>query len=171
MEYIKTMRKLVGHSPIMICACGCLIFNERGQVLLQRRSDDNLWGNPGGSMDLGETIYETTIREIKEETNLEIKETDLKLFNIYSGENQHRIYPNQDEVYIVNIVFETSTYSGEIKGDSESYELKFFDIDKLPSNVTKTFKSVSRDLKVRKQNDRYKLLMKLKTTNRLFFIL
>ena len=147
MEYIKKLRKFIGHDPIMMCACGCLIFNDKGQVLLQRRSDDNLWGNPGGSMDLGETIYETIIREVKEETNLEIRQEDLEIFNIYSGEEQHHIYPNDDEVYFVNIIFKTNTYYGEIKCDSESYELKFFDLDKLPSNVTKPFESVLRDMK------------------------
>ncbi len=153
MEYIKTMRRFVGHAPLMICACGCLIFNEKGQVLLQRRSDDALWGNPGGSMDLGETIYETIIREIKEETNLEIKKEDLKIFNIYSGEDQHHIYPNGDEVYFVNIIFETDIYHGVIKSDLESYELKFFDIDNLPSNITEPFKCVAKDLKFKAQND------------------
>ncbi|MBP3920523.1 MAG: NUDIX domain-containing protein [Bacilli bacterium] len=153
MEYIKEMRKLVGHAPIMICACGCLIFNKKGQVLLQRRSDDDLWGNPGGSMDLGETIYETIIREIKEETNLAINKENLKIFNIYSGEDQHHIYPNNDEVYFVNIIFETNTYRGTIKSDSESYELKFFDINNLPTNITKPFECVARDLKLRVQND------------------
>ncbi len=153
MEYIKEMRKLIGHAPLMLCACGCLIFNEKGQVLLQRRSDDNLWGVPGGSMDLGETIYDTIIREIKEETNLEIDKANLKIFNIYSGEEQHHIYPNNDEVYFVNIVFETDTYRGIIKTDSESYELKFFDIDNLPTNITKPFECMARDLKLRVQND------------------
>lgn len=147
MEYIKMMRKIIGHKPLMICACGCLIFNEKGQILLQKRSDDGLWGNPGGSMDLGETIYETIIREIKEETNLDIKEENLKIFNIYSGEEQHHIYPNNDEAYFVNIIFETNTYNGKITNDSESCELKFFDINNLPTNITKPFECVARDLK------------------------
>ena len=146
MEYIKKLRKYIGHDPILMCACGCLIFNEKGQVLLQKRSDDNLWGNPGGSMDLGETIYETIIREIKEETNLDISQKDLKIYNIYSGEEQHHIYPNKDEVFFVNIIFETNKYKGIISQDFESKELRFFDIDKLPENVTKPFECVKKDL-------------------------
>ena len=146
MEYIKRLRKFIGHDPILMCACGCLIFNEKGQVLLQKRSDDNLWGNPGGSMDIGETIYETIIREIKEETNLDIEQKDLKIFNVYSGEEQHHIYPNKDEVYFVNIIFETHKVKGQLKKDIESKELKFFDINNLPSNVTKPFECVKRDL-------------------------
>lgn len=153
MEYVKTIRKSIGHQPIILCVCGCLIFNDKGQVLLQRRSDDNLWGNPGGSMDLGETVYDTVIREVKEETNLEIKEENLKIFNIYSGEDQHHIYPNGDEVYFVNIVFETDIYFGTIDIDSESSELKFFDLGKLPSNITKPFEVVARDLKLKVQDN------------------
>lgn len=149
MEYIKKLRNVIGHEPILVCACGCLIFNEKGQVLLQKRCDDNLWGNPGGSMELGETIYDTIIREIKEETNLDIEQKDLKIFNIYSGEEQHHIYPNKDEVYCVNIIFEIHKVKGKLNKDIESKELKYFDIDNLPLNITKPFECVRRDLLVK----------------------
>ena len=68
MGYVESIRKYVGHKPIFFCGCGVLIFNQKGEVLLQKRSDDGLWGNPGGAMELGETIYDTIIRETKEET-------------------------------------------------------------------------------------------------------
>ncbi len=155
MGYVEKIRKYVHHEPIFICGCGVLIFNEKNQVLLQRRSDDNTWGNPGGSMELGETIYETAIRETLEETNLEIDKKDLKLFKIYSGEEGHHIYPNQDEAYIISIMFETNVYKGELKLDkeNESLELKFFDIDNLPDNLNNLFKYVARDLKLRSIGD------------------
>ena len=146
MGYILELRKLIGHSPILACACGCLIFNEKKKVLLQKRSDDNLWGNPGGTMEPGETIYDTVIREIKEETNLDIEQKDLKIFNIYSGEEQHHIYPNQDEIYFVNIIFEVHKVSGTLKKENESAELRYFDISNLPANITKPFESVKKDL-------------------------
>ena len=146
MSYIMDLRKYVGHNPILICACGCLIFNDKGQVLLQRRSDDELWGNPGGSMELGETIYDTLKREIKEEVGIDLENDNLDIFNIYSGEGQHHIYPNNDEAYFVNIIFKTNSYTGIIKNDNESLELKFFDIDKLPTNITRPFENVKKDL-------------------------
>ena len=154
MGYVEQLRKSVGHAPIFFCGCGVLIFNDKGEVLLQKRSDDSTWGNPGGAMEFGETIYDTAVRETYEETNLKIEPKDLKLFKIYSGEECHHIYPNKDEAYIVSIMFETNVYQGDIKtDDSESLELKFFAIDDLPTNLNKLFIPVARDLMRRKLGD------------------
>lgn len=148
MSYLNELRSLIGHQPIIIVGVGVLVFDRRGRVLLQKRSDDQLWGNPGGSMELGETVYGTAKRELFEETGLTV--SNLELFNIYSGEEQHHIYPNGDEVYIVNIVFRTTDYEGMLKSiDGESEELKFFEIKDIPKNVTKPFVSIERDLLVR----------------------
>ena len=49
-------------------------------------------------------------------------------------------------MYFVNIIFETNKVKGQLKKDVESKELKFFDINNLPSNVTKPFECVKRDL-------------------------
>lgn len=145
MGYIKNLRKLVGSKPLIVCGCGCLIFNEKSEVLLQKRNDDNSWGTPGGSMELGESMYDTVIREVKEETGLDVEE--LELFNIYSGESQHYFYPNGDETYIVNILFKSNKYSGNLKSNKESRELKFFKIEDIPENIHKPFKPVLIDLK------------------------
>lgn len=144
MNYIKNLRKDIGCKPIIVVACGCLIMNDKGEVLLQKRSDNNLWGNPGGIMELGENIYETVIREVKEETNLFV--SDLSIFNIYSGEGQHHIYPNGDEVYFVNIIFKTTKYEGILKKDSESTLLKWFSLTEIPDNITSSFIDIKADL-------------------------
>ena len=147
MDYIKYLRSLVGNKPVILCVCGCLIFNENREILLQKRSDDGKWGIPGGSMELGETIEETVYREVLEETGLTVKE--LKLFNIYSGKSQHHIYPNGDEVYFVNIMFKTNKYTGKLQiKDNESTELKFFKMDEIPTDITKPCKNVIEDLKI-----------------------
>lgn len=58
---------------IKFSACA-LIFNEEGKVLAVSRKDNkNDWGLPGGKVDEGETIKEALIREVKEETGLDIK--------------------------------------------------------------------------------------------------
>lgn len=54
-----------------------VIVNDKGQILLQNRADCDKWGLPGGCQELGERFQDTIIREIKEETNLDVREEDL----------------------------------------------------------------------------------------------
>ena len=61
-----------------------IIVNDKGQILLQNRSDRDEWGLPGGCQELGETFEDVIIREVKEETNLDVREEDLKLIKIVS---------------------------------------------------------------------------------------
>ncbi len=56
-----------------------IILNSKNQILLQSRADRDKWGLPGGCQELGERFQDTIIREIKEETNLDVKEEDLEL--------------------------------------------------------------------------------------------
>lgn len=93
MSYINDLRKYVGHNPILTAGVGLLVFNSEDKILMQLRTDYNLWGFPGGSMELGESFEDVAIRELKEETNLEIDE--LKLLKVLSGKNTYREYPNR----------------------------------------------------------------------------
>lgn len=51
MSYVQELRALVGTRPLMLVGAGILIVNERHELLLQRRSDDGLWGIPGGGLE------------------------------------------------------------------------------------------------------------------------
>lgn len=111
-----------------------IIVNENGQILLQSRADRDKWGLPGGCQELGERFEDTVIREIKEETNLDVKEEDLELIAVVSGESRKNEYPNGDVVINNTVLYCVKKYSGELKWDSESKEMKFFDLDNLPQN-------------------------------------
>lgn len=146
MGYIKDIRKYVGHAPLMCCAAGAIIVNKKNQILLQKRSDSGLWGNPGGAIELGEKLEEALKREVFEETGLHIK--NPKFFRIYSGEDEHMIYPNGDEVYYVNVIYIVNEYTGNLSiNDNESLELRFFDLNELPENMTITLKNIIKDYK------------------------
>lgn len=111
-----------------------IIVNENGQILLQSRADNERWGLPGGCQELGERFEDTVIREIKEETNLDIKEENLELIAIVSGNSRRNEYLNGDVVINNTALYCVRNYSGNLKWDSESKSMKFFDLDNLPTN-------------------------------------
>lgn len=111
-----------------------IIVNENGQILLQSRTDNDRWGLPGGCQELGERFEDTVIREVKEETNLDITEDNLELIAIVSGNSRRNEYPNGDVVINNTALYCVKNYSGEVKWDSESKDMKFFDLDNLPMN-------------------------------------
>lgn len=111
-----------------------VIVNKNNQVLLQKRADRDKWGLPGGCQELGERFQDTIIREVKEETNLDVREEDLELIDIVSGASRRNDYPNGDVVINNTVLYCIKEYFGELKWDMESKELRFFDLDHLPKN-------------------------------------
>ena len=111
-----------------------IIINNEGEVLLQSRTNRDLWGLPGGCQELGETFKDTVIREVKEETNLDVEEKDIELIDIVSGNSRRNSYSNGDVVINNTALYCIRKYSGELKWDEESKEMKFFDLNNLPEN-------------------------------------
>tara|TARA_B110000196_G_C20855887_1_gene525040 strand:- start:61 stop:504 length:444 start_codon:yes stop_codon:yes gene_type:complete len=62
-----------------IVGLGATIFGPRGIVLIKRGNPPRVgaWSLPGGAQDLGETVKEGIIREVKEETGLDVKVLEI----------------------------------------------------------------------------------------------
>ncbi|TWI59298.1 NUDIX domain-containing protein [Halalkalibacter nanhaiisediminis] len=114
-----------------------IILNEEKQVLLQKRSDVGLWGIPSGHVEIGETVSEAAIREVKEETNLNIR--IKKLIGVYSDPNsQVFAYPNGKIVHFITTCFLAEMIGGELRcHSSDSLEIKFFKQQNLPQDLLK----------------------------------
>ena len=130
----KCMGELEHLFVLLQDGAAAIIVNDKGQILLQSRADRDRWGLPGGCQELGERFQETIIREIKEETNLDVLEEDLELIDIVSGPSRRNDYPNGDVVINNTVLYCVKKYSGELKWNTESKEMRFFDLDNLPQN-------------------------------------
>jgi len=133
-EYIKTMRKYIGHKRLQIVGASVFV-HKNGQLLLQKRKDNGCWAEPGGCTELAETVEETAIRELFEETGLTAH--SLELLGVFSGKELFYTYPNGDMVSNVNIAYICSDFSGELLPQAEEVsDLKWFSLDDLPDNIS-----------------------------------
>ena len=97
----------------------------RPVVLVARRNPPLGWAIPGGFVDLGETIEHAAVRELKEETGLDI--VDLSLLGVYSD-------PNRDpRGHTVRVVFVAAAVGEPVAGDDAAEVLVV-----LPEDSPKT---------------------------------
>lgn len=139
----KSMRDQEGNlipKPIDHVGAGTNAFLlEDGKVLLQKRSDNGLWGLPGGGMDAGESMAECAVREMWEETGIESRVT--RLVGVYSDPAHHSImsYRHGPEVTIVQYViglYEVERTGGEIAVSEESTAVEWHPADNLPEPIS-----------------------------------
>lgn len=132
-DYIPYIRSKIGHDRCLSVGLTTLIEDEKGRILLEKRTDNGKYCLPGGSIDLDETVTEGARREVYEETGILLDE--LHLFYIRSGSKNQMVYPNGDVTDYVDLFFyakvDSSKVSLSIK-DGESTSLKFYAPEEFP---------------------------------------
>ena len=110
--------------------CSAAIFDGgRRKVLLTRRSDNGLWCLPGGHMEPGESAAETCVREVKEETGLDVGV--VKLVGIYTDPNRMIEYPDGNRYHMVTLNFEAEATGGELTLSDETTAYGYFSPDEI----------------------------------------
>jgi ADP-ribose pyrophosphatase YjhB (NUDIX family) len=134
LDYIKTLRSLIGTTRIIIPGVRALIFNERGDVLLQKQTLFGSWSLPHGCVDVGESVLDALKREVKEETGLSVVEAVP--FGLYTDPQYSVTYPNGDEVQTFTVAFVVTRWTGEpVPDGDEATELGFFPLTRLPEPI------------------------------------
>lgn len=139
---LETNKKDVRHSlnlPKHFVAASGVVLNEQKQVLLQKRADKKTWELPGGVIELDEKIEDGAVREIFEETGMNVK------INCLSG-----IYKNlRSGVVAFNFLCEIE--SGTLTLSEETIDVGFFPYD-AALNLIQSFRHLER------LKDAYKLI-------------
>lgn len=87
-----------------------LIYSADGQVLLMERADaPGFWQSVTGSREPGETLEQTAIREVREETGLDAAQFELTPWNI---ENRYEIYERWRHRYAPGVTHNTEHVFG-----------------------------------------------------------
>jgi ADP-ribose pyrophosphatase YjhB (NUDIX family) len=124
----------IGREGVLRIGAGAVIFDEtRERILLTRRSDNGLWCLPSGAMEPGETIEETCVREVFEETCLQVR--IVRMIGIYSSPHRLITYADGNRWQVVGISFEAEVISGEMGLSDETTEIGYFtraEMDSLP---------------------------------------
>lgn len=118
-------------------ACSVAILSDEGTVLLQRRTDGDWWGLPGGRLDAGDTFLSAAKREAREETGLEIE--IIRLVGAYTDPDVCSVYPDGNRAQMAVLTFLARPNGGSlIKANEETAELGWFRPDDLPANLIPT---------------------------------
>ncbi len=142
-DYIKNLRIKVGHDRIILNYAGCIIFDDKNRLLLQKRTDCGEWGFLGGLVELGEATHEAARREIKEESGLDVEITSL--YGVYSKYFDE--YANGDKAQTIVHLFKAKIIGGAlIDNNAETAELNFFDLDNVPPLFNKQHQDALEDI-------------------------
>ena len=112
-------------------SASAVIFDRRGRVLLQQRSDGGQWGLPGGSVEIGESVTDAAIREVREETGLTV--SVRRLVGVYSEPALQVVrYPDGNVWHDVNVCFECVARGGTLTTCDETLSLRYVSPTRLP---------------------------------------
>jgi len=145
-SYLGKLRKTVGREKLLINAARAVVFDEANQLLLIRRRDNGHWAMPSGAMELDESVYDCLVREVHEESGLQVHKATL--FAINSNPSKTSIVTAYGDPYqLIVFVFRVDEWSGELITETdETIDARFLPLDEL-SDVPSYYLDTLEDLK------------------------
>ena len=116
-------------ATLVVPAASAVVTDEYGHLLLAKRTDNNLWTIPGGTMKPGETITESALREVKEETGIDVEV--VSLVGIYSNPKHVVEYSDGEVRQQFSVCFACRPIGGELATSDETSEVGYFSPDEI----------------------------------------
>ena len=115
--YIAELRRHVGSRLLMLPSVMGVIYDAQSRVLLVRQTADGLWSTPGGVLEPEETPAAAVVREVQEETGLEVDV--VRLLGVFGGPSFVVQYPNGDRSQYLSAIFECAVRGGSMVPDGD----------------------------------------------------
>lgn len=129
-----------------------IIPNNSGQVLLLKRAENDpwmpgKWSLPGGGKNPDETLLQAAIREVKEETGLDLHPDNLNFLESISKQQDHAFFLGKNPVGSVRLDSENSEYIWMHPRDLESVDCvpDLIDVLKGAFKLTEKAKKIPKD--------------------------
>lgn len=133
--YIRDLRDAVGSRALLMPSVAAFVHHD-GQVVAGLHRDLDLWVLPGGGLEPGERPADCAVREVWEETGLEVAITGVR--GVFGGTPDHRVvYPNGDVCDYVVTVYDTRWVGGTLAPATEELAaVEWVTLDELARRPT-----------------------------------
>ena len=110
-------------------AAAVAIINDKKELLMLHRKDNKKWTMPGGTMEFGESMTECALREVKEESGLNVEIKDI--IGTYTDPNIRVAYSDGEVRQEFTIVYYGEVQGYDVKLDEESSNYVWVSFDKV----------------------------------------
>ena len=145
-SYLGRLRARVGDDEVLLfVGARAVLRDERGRVLLVKRTDNGEWALPAGAMEIGESVAEAAAREVYEETGLTA--TECTPFALYTGKRYLRRNMFGHTYQLHTTAFRIDAWDGElVTSTDETTDARFCPPDELPDPVADSVRPTLQDL-------------------------
>jgi 8-oxo-dGTP diphosphatase len=107
-----------------------------GVILIRRKNPPPGWAIPGGFVDYGETLEDAVVREMKEETSLDVKL--IRQFHTYSDPKRDPRHHTVSTIFI-------ATASGTPRAEDDAADIGIFTRNNLPEDIAFDHRQILED--------------------------
>jgi 8-oxo-dGTP pyrophosphatase MutT (NUDIX family) len=107
----------------IVPAVTAVVEDDQGRVLLIHRVDNGRWALPGGQVEVGERIADTVVREVHEETGIDVEVVGLA--GIYSDPKHVIAYDDGEVRQQFALSFQARPIGGSLRGSDEGSEVRW----------------------------------------------
>lgn len=141
-SYVGRLRAKVGGYPLIIVSSRIVIERADGKVLLEKRTDFDVWAHLGGACEDTEPLLDSVIREAYEESGLTIR-NPIPFGYASNPAIERVVYAGTDVTYSHAMMFLVKDFEGELRiQPEENCGLAWFAPDEFPKVIGSTARTM-----------------------------